>query len=231
MQRLQQLMEPFMKNHLVHNLQFETYQREVERYGFDTMEQSEDIFYYQSLAVLNFIPLLYGDEGEQYRWQVAMKAIDLFLDDFHYTTEQKRDLVKLLYENFSNEFKIGAPQQKKISERFSSNKQLIQKLMDEATGENENLNQAIGFFNIKDENYHNAINEILHAPSIHHDIGQINRLMQSYLHMFVNRIAVSNQRKMELVFYDYLLKFYESKIAREKNKKIKSDTEVKADIV
>ena len=79
----------------MHNLQFETYQREVERYGFDTMHLSEDIFFHHSVAVLNFISMLEGDEGEQYRWQVALKAIDLLLDHFNYTLEQKRDLIRI----------------------------------------------------------------------------------------------------------------------------------------
>ena len=40
--------------------------------------------------------------------------------------------------------------------------------------------------------------------------------MPGYLHMFINRIFVSNQRKTELVIYDYLFRYYESKIIREK---------------
>ena len=71
-----------MSSQQVYNLQFETYQREVERYGFDTMHLSEEIFFHQSVAVLNFISMLDGDDGEQYRWQVALKAIDLFLMAF-----------------------------------------------------------------------------------------------------------------------------------------------------
>jgi hypothetical protein len=40
--------------------------------------------------------------------------------------------------------------------------------------------------------------------------------MPGYLHMLINRIFVSNQRKTELVIYDYLFRYYESKIIREK---------------
>jgi hypothetical protein len=47
-------------------------------------------------------------------------------------------------------------------------------------------------------------------------MDQLDYLMQSYLHMFINRLFVSNQRKTELVIYEYLLKYYESKIVREK---------------
>jgi nucleoid-associated protein YejK len=105
------------------------------------MELSEDLFYHHSVSILNFLSLLDGDEGEQYRWQVALKAMDLFLDDFGYTLEQKRDLVKILYKGFSDEFKVGPAEQKKISERFSSNKDLVQLVMNEGWEADENLNR------------------------------------------------------------------------------------------
>ena len=220
MHRIQHDLHPYMHHHTVHNLQFETYQREIERYGSDTMDLSEAIFYHQSVAILNFIAMLDGDEGEQYRWQVTLKAIDFFLDDFQYTTEQKLDLVKILQESFSGEFKIGAPEQKKISERFNLSKSLIQQLMSDAWEEDENLRKAIRTFKSSDKDYRKTIEEILSSPSIHYDIQPLHRLMSSYLHMFINRMFVSNQRKVELVIYNYLLKYYESKMAREKKQKI-----------
>ncbi|WP_018616399.1 lantibiotic dehydratase [Segetibacter koreensis] len=215
---LRVVLQPYVNNHAVHNLQFETYKREIERYGLDTMELSESIFYHHSVAILNFISMLDGDAGEQYRWQVALKAIDIILDDFYYNTEQKRDLIKILHNNFSSEFKIGPQEQKKISERFSSNKQLIHQLMSENLDDNKDLKTAIDAFRINSDNYRNTIEQILSSSSVCYDKSQLLRLMSSYLHMFVNRMFLSKQRMVELVIYDYLLKYYESRIAREKKK-------------
>jgi thiopeptide-type bacteriocin biosynthesis protein len=173
---------------------------------------------YKSTAVLNFISMLDGDEGEQYRWQVALKAIDLFLDDFHYTLEQKRDLVKTLHKNFSDELKVGTAEQKKISERFSNSKKLVELLMSDEWKKDVNLKRAISVFKIDSNVYSKAIGEILSSLFVHHGKERLNNLMPSYLHMFINRIFISNQRKIELVIYDYLLKYYESKIAREKKR-------------
>jgi thiopeptide-type bacteriocin biosynthesis protein len=221
--RLQDLLRPYTSSHQVYNLQFETYQREVERYGFDTMHLSEEIFFHQSVAVLNFISMLDGDEGEQYRWQVALKAIDLFLDGFHYTIEQKRDLIKMLDKSFAGEFNIKTAEQKKISERFSTHKQMVQLVMSDAWKENvrkdsfgEDLKRAIPVFQIDNDCYIKCVEDIMNAPSVHQDIQQLNRLMPGYLHMLINRIFVSNQRKTELVIYDYLFRYYESKMVREK---------------
>ena len=57
---------------------------------------------------------------------------------------------------------------------------------------------------------------ILGAASIDNNIEKLNRLMPSYLHMIINRLFVSNQRKMELVIYDYMFRYYESRIMKEK---------------
>ena len=215
-ERLQQLLQPYTTQKLVYNVQFETYQREVERYGFDTMHLSEEIFFHQSVAVLNFISMLDGDAGEQYRWQVALKAVDLFLDGFHYTIEQKLDLIRMLDKSFADEFNIKGAEQKKISERFSIHKQVVQLVMSDAWKENEDLEQTIPVFVIDNDSYRRCVEEILHAPSVYQDRQQLDRLMQSYLHMFINRIFVSNQRKTELVIYDYLFRYYESRVIREK---------------
>jgi len=217
-ERLRNAIQPYMENHTVSNLQFETYQRELERYGFDTMQQSEDIFYHQSVSVLNFLSMLDGDEGEHYRWQVALKAADLFLEDFGYSLEQKRDLAKTLHKGFSDEFKVGPVEQKKISERFTSNRSIVQIVMKDEWEEDENLKVGIGVFKTGDAGYLQVIRDIRNATSVNQDIQQLNRLMGSYLHMFINRMFISNHRKVELVIYDYLLKYYESKMAKEKNK-------------
>ncbi len=37
--------------------------------------------------------------------------------------------------------------------------------------------------------------------------------MQSYIHMFLNRLFVTQQRKYELIVYHFLEKYYSSRIA------------------
>jgi thiopeptide-type bacteriocin biosynthesis protein len=213
---LQKTLQPFLDDGTVHNLQFDVYRREIERYGLETMELSEKLFCHHSVAVMEFISLLEGDEGEQLRWQVGLKAIDLLLDDFEYTTDQKLNLVKALNKTFSEEFRIGHAERKKISAQFNDHKLWINELMSNEWKENENLAQAIPVFTIQTDKYRRTVEGIIKAPSVRSNKLQLDYLMQSYLHMFINRLFVSNQRKVELVLYEYLLKYYESKMAREK---------------
>jgi lantibiotic biosynthesis protein len=216
--QLQKTLEPCMQNSSVYNLQFEIYRRETERYGFDTMELSEDLFWHHSKDVMNVLPLLDGDEGEEYRWQIGLKAIDILLEDFCYTTEQKYNLIRGLNQNFSKEFGIGHIERKIISERFNGHKKIIQVLMGNDWQKNELLAKAIPVFTIRTKNYLSTVEAIRKAHSVRDNTGGLNYLMQSYLHMFINRLFVSNQRKTEMVIYEYLLKHYESGLAREKMK-------------
>jgi thiopeptide-type bacteriocin biosynthesis protein len=217
--RLQNILQPYFENHLVHNLQFETYRREVERYGPDTVHLSEDIFFHQSGTVLNFISMLEGDDGEQYRWQLALKAVDMILDDFLYPLEKKFNLIKMLDKNFSDEFKIGSIERKKISERFCDHKKLLEILMGNSWRADENLAKAISVFQNYSRCYQKTIDGILNAPSVKGDHDRLDNLIANYLHMFINRLFVSKQRKTELVIYEYLWKYYESKLARKKQKR------------
>ena len=218
---LQAILRPYALNHTVSNIVFETYQRELERYDPGTIELSEAIFYHQSVTILDFISMLDGDEGEQYRWKVALKSIDLILDQFRYSLEQKCALIKILQHSFSREFNIEPPVQRKIAERFYTNKILINQLLRNEAIDDAFIQKGIDVFKSISDEYKTAIDNILNDQRIGSDIDQLNKLMTSYLHMFVNRMFVSNQRKVELVLYSHLLKYYESQMAVEKNRAVK----------
>jgi len=119
--------------------------------------------------------------------------------------------------NFSNEFNVKSIEQKKISGRFSSHKVSVYAILDDESKENYRLKEAIQIFKI-DNQYKNCIEEIINAVSIHGDTGRLSRLLSSYLHMYINRFFVSCQRKNELIIYNYLFRYYDSKLAKEKNK-------------
>lgn len=220
---------PYIENRLISKIQNDTYQREVERYGFNTMDLSETIFYYQSKSILNFVSLLSGDEGEVYRWQVGLRAIEMMFNDFKLTLEEKIEFVKRNRNGFVSEFNLNTAQKKAISDKYYGSKQLISQLMEIAIDGEEDFQTGIKCFDIQEENYQNTILEILEKiKHVNSDID-LMQLLSSYVHMFVNRLFVSNQRAHEMVLYDYLMKYYEGKYAREKHNKseeIKEEVEL-----
>ncbi len=93
---LHEPLEHFMEEDLIWKIQLDTYQRELERYGTETMEFSETIFYHDSDSIVDFLDLIEGKEGEQLRWLFGLRSINHLLDCFDYSLEEKLVLMDSL---------------------------------------------------------------------------------------------------------------------------------------
>lgn len=214
---LKPIMDPFINDRSIYKIQIDTYQRELERYSFVPIELTEKIFFSDSVAVIKLIKKISIHKDEKIRWLIAMKGIEMYLNDFEFSLKEKQSFLTLLKENFMREFKTGKNQKKSLD-----------------TSYRKELPYINDFFNDKNENYiefieilwerSSKIKELLRAYKVKKDINgqfpEFKDLLSSYIHMFLNRLFRSNQRKMEFVIYYYLSKFMESQIAKEKVKKV-----------
>ena len=64
---------PFIENKLVWDVQLATYSREIDRYGSNTMELSETLFFYDSISVLEIINYAHDEE---HRFLMILKRIE-----------------------------------------------------------------------------------------------------------------------------------------------------------
>jgi lantibiotic biosynthesis protein len=193
----------------VHSLQTDIYQRELERYGEESIELSETIFYYDSEAVVHFIDLLEGGENEQYRWLFALRGIDMLLDDFEYTLPEKEQLLHTLQKSFFQEFEGNKNLTIQLNDSYRDKMQLISSILNpdnDATGEVE---EAAAIFKARSEKIKPIAAELIRMQS--RKTATLDTLLSNYIHMFLNRLFISNQRKHELVVYHFLAKYYKSK--------------------
>ncbi len=58
-------LRPLVEQDHIWKVQIDTYHREIERYGSNTMELSESLFYYDSKMIVDFIDMIEGAEGEE----------------------------------------------------------------------------------------------------------------------------------------------------------------------
>lgn len=203
---------------LSYKIQTDTYEREVERYGIDTMELSEDIFYYDSEAVINFIDLLEGEEGEQFRWLLAARGVDMLLNDFGYTLEEKAELLKKLQKAFFAEFSGDKTLSTQLNDKYREHMQQIRNFMDEQNDTENGIDEAVALFTIRSLKIGEAVIKIKKLLDTEGSTGRLTNLVSSHIHMFLNRMFLSNQRKHELVIYHFLSKYYDSQIAIRKTK-------------
>jgi len=203
---LNHALQKYLMNDLVWKIQLDTYQREVERYGVTTMELSESIFFYDSHFFADILRVINEKEDETFRWFTALASIDALLNDFSYELQQKIDFITLVKNNFAREFGLENSRSQ-LSNRYRSHKKEVEDMLE-----------------IKD-NKHSIIRDILDRRSkeqkpvadkirllVEND-KKLHTLLSSYTHMMINRWFRSKQRMYEAVLYDFLFKYYKSKMA------------------
>jgi len=224
--RINEALKQLAEDRIVHKIQYDTYKQEVERYGKHTMTFSESIFYYDSKAIINFLNMIEGDEGEYYRWLFAARSIDVLLGDFGLDHEQKLKLATRMQQAFLSEFGGNAGLTLQLNNKYRAISKALNGFLN-GDDDTEEVADAVNLFKARSaENImaYNAIRTVyaLHHPDLNLD-AELAEILPSYVHMSLNRIFVTKQRMHELVIYHYLTKYYQGVIARNKQKILTSN--------
>ncbi|MFK8010003.1 MAG: lantibiotic dehydratase [Saprospiraceae bacterium] len=219
LEHLQAKLNDYVKEEHTLKIMVDTYQRELERYGSETIESSESIFYADSVAIYKFAGMLHGNEGEEVRWKFGLISIDLLLNDFGFSWKEKKELLANLSADFFQEFTVhsesgGKYVSKAIRDRYRKYKLEIANLLSNDKSKiDPDLLDAYRCFEERSEIIKHHTEKINSVSKNERD-----SIVASYIHMTMNRLFIANQRKHELVIYHFMNKFYESIIARKKNK-------------
>lgn len=212
---------------IVHKIQYDTYKQEVERYGARTMAFSESIFYYDSKAVLNFLNMIEGDEGEYYRWLFAARSIDILFEDFGLDNEQKLAIANRMQQAFHYEFGGNAGLTLQLNNKYRAISKALTGFLN-GNDDTEEVTDAVNLFKIRSVENRAAYSKLkaeyaLRQPGLDLD-AELTEILPSYIHMSLNRIFVTKQRMHELVIYHYLVKHYQGVIARNKQQTLTAKT-------
>ncbi|WP_165026966.1 thiopeptide-type bacteriocin biosynthesis protein [Dysgonomonas sp. ZJ279] len=209
----------YIENNLIWKVQLDTYNRELERYGNILMEESESIFYLDSVCILSIIKILNNNSNEDYRWMIALKMIDCFLSDFSLNNESKLSIISDLNNSFKTEFGFNEYNSKQFNLKFRSNKNIIEGVL-RNTITDENFLKL----NIPIKKRSKELAPVIKQLNIKLERNKIDipvsSLLSSYIHMTINRLFRSKNRLHELILYDFMYRYYTSEIARNKYKNI-----------
>lgn len=208
MQRVEEILLPYINNGIVSKVQLDTYVRELERYGPALMEHSEAFFFHDSEAVLQLLQTIGGAESQE-RWLLALKGADELLNGFGYTPMMKMKLLQQLQQQFFAEHHGDAALLLQLNNKYRAHKRWI---------------NAVLMDNVHDYTLPDGSHEVfMQRAAAWKDIIQDLQIIQQnaatelpphYLHMFLNRMFTANARLHELVIYHYLMKYYISLVAR-----------------
>jgi len=208
---------PYIENNLINSVIIDTYNREVERYGSNTMELSETLFCNDSVLIANVISNLEGEEGEKYRWQFCIRSLDEFLNCFSFTTQQKQTLFEMLSHSFMSEFGDEKQMNRQISDKYRVDKLTVEAVLDRSKDEESEILQLFNLFPTYRTSISSIAEIILQLNAENKLEVSLSNLLASYIHMHCNRLFRSKQRAHEMVIYTYLSNYYKSSIARNKS--------------
>ncbi|MCC6460665.1 MAG: lantibiotic dehydratase [Saprospiraceae bacterium] len=196
----------------VWKIQLDSYRREIERYGANTMELSELLFDADSTATAFFLGKMREEQSPDIRWLWAMKTTDLLLHQLGYSPEQKINLLGSLKQSFAREFRMdNALYLKQLSRNFREHKDRIRELMQAEPGSGQVspdwLAEALLLHQQAIEAPCRGLLEVAQQQALE---LPLDMLVASYIHMKFNRIFPSYQRKNEMVFYDFLYQSFKS---------------------
>ncbi|QSQ18947.1 lantibiotic dehydratase [Pyxidicoccus parkwayensis] len=215
--RLHEALAPSLGAGLVHRVQLDTYEREVERYGGDEgLLISEHLFHVDSEAALELLDTCVGEAGADARWRLTLRGIDALLDDLGLDLEARRQLLEGLREAHGKEFQVDGAFERQLGERFRAHRRELEALLWNPPSPESPL--APGLAVLRRRSERNApLMERLKALSLEGMLGQpLPHVAASLAHMHANRMLRSAARAQELVLYDFLHRLYESRVARQR---------------
>lgn len=213
-------LEPLINEKIISKIQTDTYKREINRYGDNSIEFIEELFYIDSVFIIEFLDLLDSDSGNNLRWLIAIRAIDEFLNDFNYTIDKKYALLTKLSLSFFKEH--GGMKELKIllDNKYRANRKQVEDILNRTKDNTSEYFPIIELLNKRTNSNKIYIDKLLDLHSQNLLQVGLDDLLSSLMHMNLDRLFMGKNRTNEFVVYDFLARYYKSFLARTKKENI-----------
>src|SRR5690606_24093516 len=139
------------------------------------------------------------------RWLMGIVYIDKLLEKFSYSLEEKTELLFHLSSQFNREFNTNKHLTKIISSKYKNYENIIS---DSIFEKNDQLEDVYLLFD-------NFLSSVLFECDLKGKTkADRNNYLGSLIHMFLNRLLISQHRKQELLIYNFMSKFYNTQFKR-----------------
>ncbi len=206
MRQVELALRELVQEGVVHRIQLDTYVREIERYGHEQIELSEAIFHCDSLSTLAFLANSQANFDENGRFAYAVTKINQLVEGAGLSIGERCQLLNSMKEGFFAEFSGDVNLRRQQNEKFRYYRPIIETALCPTVQSGE-LTKSLT--NCTSEKLMGQLRAAL--P----DTVQFTSILQSLIHMVVNRLFPAKQRAYELVLYHCLAKYYDSQQARQ----------------
>lgn len=207
------VLQMLLQENTIWKVQTDTYQRELERYGKKTIEESETLFWQDSEMLLNYLSLKSSFIKNEMELIFSFLSIDSFLNSFSTNNSQKLTLMDELQVSFKKEFDADKTLKKEMNKHYRELSQETQFFLCKTAL--ENYPEIYKLLQEKENQTNKTILSIKDKLTI-----PLPEFLKSHIHMMINRQYSSKQRMYELLIYDHLFRYYKN---MEHFKKIKGE--------
>lgn len=188
-------------------LDLSTYNRELERYHWSNIDNSENIFFIDSDFTIKLLDFLKSN-NETRVWLYVLKSIDDIFNAFNISLDERHKIIEKMFTSFWIEHGEVKSVKKDISNKFRKyNDELTQLIKSPPTALNAIYEERL-----------ERLKKITLSDEVKEDT---TNLLWSYIHMNVNRFIQANPRFHELIMYGLLEKQYsKEKGMRKYNQKL-----------
>lgn len=191
---------------LVWKMQPDTYSRELERYGANTMALCETIFCVDSKFAVRLLAAFLGDKTEVMKTLWSLRLTDEVLTACGFVLEQKREFVELARKSFQLEFGADKRSMESINAKYVAYKDFIKDVMGgQVEDKFPKIAPAITAKMVELAPLLQEIVRLHQADALQTDLF---RLLSSIIHMMLNRLITQKERVHELLIYEFLSKHY-----------------------
>ena len=210
--RLLAAVAPLAETGVLHRLQFDTYERETERYGGPrSIALAERLFAADSKAVLHILEQL-EDDGSA-RWRLALLGIDRLFDDFGLSKQEKAVLARDLSRGAARLLGTGKRLRLQLDRRFRNIRRELEALLTGARG-GDGLESGRVALAERSRHFRPIVAELRRREAAGELDVPVAELVPSLAHLHVNRLVHASAQAHERVLYDFLRRLYESALAR-----------------
>jgi len=213
--KLERLFKNWSDAGAIWRVQFDTYEREVDRYGgAEAIEIAESIFHADSDLVAELLSGAPADAPGDWRWQIAMKVMDQYYQAFGHDLAARREAAERSERAFRAEFRVDKHFEADLSRRYRTERALVE----EIAGESALLPAQLKWAQLGVAKFVDRLGPLAawfrdrarHQPLT----NSLASIAASLAHMHVNRMMLANPREHEMIAYAFLNRAYRSRRAR-----------------
>ena len=214
---LQPVLDELVADHGVHRITYDTYRRELERYGGPAgMAVAEQIFHADSTVAAAGVAALAGDELAEHRFALALTSADAMLAAMVPEVDARRALIDTVRARLTAaELGEGIEVGRWLGDHARRQRTLLDSVgnMDSS---NPHLHAALAKLSLVQPTLLHLGDQLRNLAYTDQLTVAIPQLCQSFIHMHVNRLLRGEHRRQEAVIYDLLARVYRSRHARKR---------------